>query len=65
MEGELEPAEEAAALQHLATCSSCETVLAETRDVTQLAKDHGRVTLTDAEKDALLGQLLSAVDDEA
>ncbi len=65
MEGDLEEAEEAAALEHLATCQACETVLAETRDVTELARDHGRVLLSEGDQDRLLSRLLQHVDDSA
>jgi hypothetical protein len=45
MEGELDVDDEAAALQHLASCDRFEAVLAETRDVVQVASKHGRITL--------------------
>lgn len=54
MEGELNESEEAAALEHLATCNSCEQVLAETREVLELAKAHGRTELTNADRERML-----------
>ena len=58
MEGDLDPDEESAALEHLATCQSCEQVLAETRDVVSLARTHGRVVLTEAERARRFGALM-------
>lgn len=63
MEGELDESDEAMALEHLSSCPSCESVLAETRDVVQLAKDHGRVSLSDADRDRMLSSVLDAVDE--
>jgi len=66
MEGQLDPDEEAAALEHLAGCTHCETVLAETRDAVQLAQDHGRVELADEDRarmlDSIVGQLAAPGD---
>lgn len=53
LEGELTDEEEAAAVEHLATCAACETVLAETREVVSLAQQHGRVSLDEPEREAL------------
>lgn len=53
LEGELSEVEEAAAVEHLATCPACEAVLAGTRDVVALAQEHGKVPLSDDERDAL------------
>jgi len=63
MEGDLPEPEEAEALEHLASCPSCEAVLADTREVVELARDHGRVSLTDADRSAMLSSLLGAVDE--
>ena len=63
LEGDLEAEEEEAALLHLSTCNRCEVVLAETRDVVALTKDHGRVELSDADQEAMLNTLLESVDD--
>lgn len=59
LEGELDPAIEAVALEHLATCARCETVLAGTRSVMGLAARHGRVELADHERAELLGRILA------
>jgi len=45
LEGDVEPAVEEAALAHLASCEECERVLAGTRSVIDLAREHGRVDL--------------------
>ena len=58
LEGELTDAEEAEAVEHLATCSACETVLAGTRAVVSLAQEHGRVTLSEEERDALWSRVV-------
>lgn len=50
MEGDLEPEVESEALDHLATCTACETVLAETRDVVSLTNEHGRVPLSNEDR---------------
>lgn len=66
MEGQLDPDEEAAALEHLAGCVHCETVLAETRDAVQSARDHGRAELADEDRarmlDSIVRQLASPGD---
>ena len=58
LEGELGEAEEAAAVEHLATCSACETVMAQTREVMDLARDHGRVALSDDDRARLWSEVL-------
>lgn len=63
MEGDLSEEEEAAALAHLASCPSCEAVLAETRDVERLARDHGRVELTAEDRERMLSSVVNAVKD--
>lgn len=65
MEGELEAEEEAAALDHLATCSSCETVLAETQDVIGLARDHGRAKLSEDGRAELWTRVLGEAEGSA
>lgn len=65
MEGDLPESEEAAAIEHLASCKRCEAVLAETDHVVALAKDHGRVELTDEDKDRMRSTLLRSVEDSA
>ncbi len=63
MEGDLAEEDEAAALEHLASCSRCEAVLAETDHVVALARDHGRVGLTQEDKDRMQSTLLASVED--
>ena len=58
LEGDLTAPEEAAALEHLSTCSHCETVLADTKAVRAMTTEHGRVELSDADRDRMLGSLL-------
>jgi len=62
MEGALPPIEEAAALEHLSGCTRCEAVLADTHAVAELARMHGRIQLTDADRDRMLGGLLTQID---
>jgi len=59
LEGELEPEIEEQAIEHLATCDRCEVVLAETREVTRLAHDHGRVVVDEADRARMLGAIKS------
>lgn len=59
LEGDLDGDAEAEALDHLSTCTSCEAVLAETREVVALAAEHGRVTLDRHDRDRMLGSILS------
>jgi anti-sigma factor RsiW len=60
LEGELDAATEAAALEHLATCSRCDTVLAQTRTVIDLAGRHGRTELDPVDQDRLLDRIVGA-----
>jgi anti-sigma factor RsiW len=62
LEGELDEATEAAALDHLASCPACETVLIETRNVVELSRDHGRVQLTEKDRARMLSGVLGEVD---
>lgn len=62
MEGDLEAEVEAAALEHLATCSACETVLSETQDVVSLARDHGRSDLSEGSRSRLWNKVLGDVE---
>ena len=57
MEGDLAPADEAAALDHLATCERCEEVLADTRAAVELARNHGRPTIDDDDRDRLFDNI--------
>lgn len=58
LEGDLEPEVEAAAIEHLATCSACETVLADTQEVIGLIGEHGRASLTGDDRMRLWERLL-------
>ena len=60
LEGQLAPATEAAALEHIATCERCEAVLAGTRSVIELATQMGRVRLEGADREQLLQEILKA-----
>ncbi len=62
MEGDLPEQEQEAALSHLATCDRCEAVLADTQSASDLAREHGRVELNDADRERMLGVLLHQVD---
>ena len=59
LDGVLDTEAETAALEHLATCEHCESVLDQTRSVISLANHHGRVALTSDERDDLLHRILS------
>ncbi len=59
LDGGLDAASEAAAVEHLATCEHCAAVLGQTRTVISLANRHGRVTLTAEERDQLLRRILT------
>ena len=59
LEGDLNEDDEAAALEHLATCSACETVLAGTQQVVALVKDHGQIALSSTQQEALWNRVLS------
>ena len=58
LDGLLEPAAEAAALEHLATCERCDLVLTQTRAVIDLAGEHGRVVLAASEREDLLARIV-------
>lgn len=60
LEGDLEADEEAAALDHLATCERCELVLAETRNVIELSHEHGQAHVTNADRKRLFAQINAA-----
>lgn len=63
MEGALPEEEEAAALEHLASCNRCETVLSETREVVELAKEHGRVSLSTDDRSRMLSSVLDVAEE--
>lgn len=64
LEGDLAAEEEMAALEHLSTCNACEVVLAETRNVVDLAHDHGRVALTDEDRSRMLDGVIRKMDEQ-
>ncbi len=59
LEGELEPELEEEAIEHLATCNHCEVVLAETREVTRLAHDHGRAVVGAVDRERMFDEIAS------
>ena len=59
--GELPEAEHLAALEHLASCEACELVLAETREVDDLAEHHDHVPLSDDDRSRLLSNVIDEV----
>lgn len=61
LEGDLEEPEEAAAIEHLATCSACEVVLADTRSAVELARDHGRAPLSSPDRDRMWDRISDEV----
>lgn len=62
MEGDLDAEEESAALEHLASCESCERVLTETRDVVSLAREHGRPELTAVDRARMFSAITSEIE---
>lgn len=58
LEGELDDAFEAAAVEHLATCTRCEAVLAGTRSVIGLAPAAGRVEVPPDVRASLLAAVV-------
>lgn len=65
MEGDLEAEAEAAALEHLATCSACETVLSETQDIVSLARNYGREPLSEDTRSQLWNRVIDDAEDSA
>lgn len=61
MEGDLAAETEAAALDHLASCRACETVLAETEAVRDLIRDHSRIDLEADDRNRMLASILAEV----
>ena len=61
MEGSLPADVEASALEHLASCDSCERVLAETELVVRLTHDHGRLEVDDDDRHRLFGAISAEV----
>jgi len=64
LDGELESAAEAEAIEHLATCRHCEVVLAETREVAKLAHDHGRPALDELDRKRMLEGIAHRLSDD-
>lgn len=65
LEGDLEPDVEAEAVEHLATCERCERVLAETREVVQLAQKHGRPELSEVDRSRMFGAIAAELERSA
>lgn len=63
LEGDLEPADEAAALEHLSTCESCERVLASTNDTIAVVGEHGRLSLSQDDRDRILNGITGKLAD--
>lgn len=61
LDGQLDPEIEVLALEHLASCASCETVLAETRTIVELAADVRPVGLAGPERGSLLDRIVEEV----
>ena len=62
LDGALDPEVESEALEHLATCERCETTLAQTRTVVELAADERPVGLDPVARRRILGRVLGDVD---
>lgn len=63
LEGDVEADEEEAALAHLAACERCERVLAGTRDVIDLAREHGRAEIGTEDRERMFRELQASFPD--
>jgi hypothetical protein len=63
LEGDVDVDQEASALAHLASCESCERVLAGTRDVIEIAHEHGRVALESDDRERMFRELSARIPD--
>lgn len=63
MEGELTEQDEQAALEHLATCTQCETVLAQTQDAVKLVSAHGSKEIAPEQSSRLLEEIKRHIGD--
>ncbi len=63
LEGELSPQEEQAAVEHLATCQHCETILDETRAVVATTAEHGGEKLGTEARERLFQSILNSSND--
>jgi anti-sigma factor RsiW len=61
LDGALAPEVEVAALEHLATCERCETTLAETRSLLEVAADERPVALDPSARSSLLARIVDEV----
>ena len=61
LEEGLTPQQQALALDHLASCPHCEHVLEQTREVTRLVAEHGRVELTGDRRRETLCRILGSL----
>jgi predicted anti-sigma-YlaC factor YlaD len=52
-DGSLTAEQEAAAADHLATCTDCRTVVSELEGVSSLSRTHGRLMLPEASRDRI------------
>jgi anti-sigma factor RsiW len=64
LDGTVEPEVEVEALEHLATCARCETTLAETRALVDLAPEARPVTLAPDQRAAIRSRLLDALTED-
>lgn len=63
LEGDVDADQETAALAHLASCEHCERILAGTRDVIDLAREHGRVSLAATDRERMFTDLKTNLPD--
>lgn len=61
LEGMLDADDEAAAIEHLATCDRCELVLVQTRAVMAAAAEYGRAVLDPDERTSLMARIRGEV----
>lgn len=64
LEGDLDAATEAAALDHLATCPNCEQVLRRTEDLRARSRHHGTEALDASDRDRLLDGVLDRISEQ-
>lgn len=65
LEGDVDADQEAAALAHLASCDSCERVLAGTRAVIEVAHEHGRVALGPDDRERMFSKISAELPDSS
>lgn len=60
--GQLSEADQASALEHLASCESCEAILADTRSEVDLVENPERTPLTNDDRSRMLSNVIDEID---